>query len=643
MANVISILTQGVANKIAAGEVVEGPASVVKELVENALDARSTAIEVCIENGGIDRIQVRDNGEGMSADDALLCLKRHATSKIVGAEDLNHISTLGFRGEALPSIVSVSKLELITREKDSIEGTCIVVNGGEIKKQESIGCPLGTVVTVKQLFYNTPARLKYLKSTSTEFGKISDFINRLSLSYPSVSFSLFHNGRKITQTPGKSNILETIAAIYGKDLAKNMLPVACKNDGMNISGFIARPTHTRSSRHYQSFFVNDRYIRSKLMSDALQEAFHTLLPVHRYPIGILYLTCSPTHVDVNVHPAKMEVRFRYEKAVYQLVLTSIKNTLGKAQLIPEIISEQWKEDKKPVIKPIQNDFDFNFSQKHFNETSEKDNHCKEINSNDKSLELKPINEVKDALEKVCINSVTVKESPPKSKESFKIKNELVHQSYQVSPKSSEHLGNKSNHEQSPSAYTMIPIGQIDETYIVCQDGKNMVLIDQHAAHERILYEKFMKETEKKQISSQILLIPETIELTPQEYEIIVQNIYFLENIGLDVECFGQNTFIVRAIPAFLEQAETKDFVLAIIDQVMTFGKGNTLTECIESTVIMMSCKAAIKAGKRLELNEMHNLITQLAQTKMPYTCPHGRPTTIKFTGYELEKMFKRVQ
>ncbi len=643
MANVISILAQGVANKIAAGEVVEGPASVVKELVENAIDAKSTSIEVSIENGGVDSIQVRDNGKGMSADDALLCLKRHATSKIVGADDLNHISTLGFRGEALPSIASVSKLDLITREKDSIEGTCIVVNGGEIKKQESIGCPLGTVVTVKQLFYNTPARLKYLKSTSVEFGKISDFINRLSLSYPSVSFSLFHNRRKITQTPGKGNIRETIASIYGKDLAKNMLHVSCESDDMNISGFIARPTHTRSSRHYQSFFINGRYIRSKLMSDALQEAFHTLLPVHRYPIGMLYLTCPPTHVDVNVHPAKMEVRFRHEKAVYQLVLTSIKNTLGNAQLIPEIISDQWKEDKKPVSKPIQNDLNLNFSQNRFNEIPPKNNRDEQSNHKDKPLESEPINEVKEALEKVFINPVTVKESSPKPKKPFKRQNEYVHQSCQVSPKPSGYDSNKSNHKASPLAYTMIPIGQIDQTYIVCQDGKNMILIDQHAAHERILYEKFMKDAEQQQISSQILLISETIELTPQEYEIITRNISFVKNLGFDIESFGQNTFIVRAIPAFLQQTETKDFILAIIDQVLTLGKGTTLTECIESTVIMMACKAAIKAGKRLDLNEMHHLITQLSQTKMPYTCPHGRPTTIKFTGYELEKMFKRVQ
>lgn len=579
----IFVLDEITANKIAAGEVVERPASVVKELVENALDAGSTQIRIDIAEGGAKSIKITDNGAGISPGDVQLAFQRHATSKITDASDLDTIGTLGFRGEALPSIAAVSRVTMATRTSDEIAGRKIEIHGGkEINFQEA-GCPVGTSILVEDLFFNTPARKKHMKSLNVEAGHISDIVGRLAMACSEVSFQLTNNGRQVLQTPGNGNNIEAIAAVYGLETARQMIELNYQDEFLKIKGYLAKPVVSRSNRNHQSLYINKRFIRSRLISDAVEEGYHTLCNIGRHPLVIINFAMNPQLVDVNVHPTKMEVRFSNESELYTTISKVVRETLLGGEIIPDISIPAKK--KPPKTEYVQ--------------------------------------------EKIVISAPTVREHKPEIYQEVE-KREMPQVSAAVGeePTVTENLP------------YMEPIGQIDATYIVAKGESGMYMIDQHAAHERVLYEKFMNRQEE--IMAQELLMPVTLELTGLETQFLVNNILIFTDLGFKLEHFGGNTFLIRAVPQLLPGQDEKRFFMDLLDTLSGEKKTLTTSEIRENMLTTMACKAAIKANHRLSLVEMEELIHRLGETKNPYTCPHGRPTIIHMSSYELEKKFKRV-
>jgi len=607
MPRAVKVLDPSVANQIAAGEVIERPASVVKELIENAIDAGSTIISIAVENGGIDLIRVADNGSGMSREDATLALQRHATSKIVNTSDLTSLSTLGFRGEALPSIAAVSKLEVFTRLPEAIEATKITVKGGIIQSIEPAGAPAGTVVNVRDLFFNTPARKKFLKSPVAEFGQIIDIVNKLALAYPQIAFHLVHNQREYLSTTGRGNLLDTIMQIYGKEVARQLITLNYHHNGCVIKGFIGKPSLNRANRNQQVFFVNGRYIKSRLISNALEDAYHTLLMLNRYPFAILSIHLPSSELDVNVHPAKIEIRFSDEKTVYEKIHTAVKQALQSASLIPEV-SLETAEPKIAALKTEQ-----------------------------QSLAIDDIkhNQISEDVSFSHRNNL-LNESPAAYRHLLTEKQVV---NAQVSSESQTELEESS--AQKRDRLFLLPIGQIDNTYIIAQGDACMFIIDQHAAHERVLYEQYMQQNNKA-INIQELLFPLSIELSPVEYSVVNENKSCFRELGFVIDEFGMNSILIRGIPVSLNSSSCLEVVKELIEYVMQNYRGKSPAEMKEGMIITMACKAAIKAGKRLDSSEINDLINQLLSTSNPYTCPHGRPTLIKMTVYELEKKFKRV-
>lgn len=587
MANIV-VLDEITANKIAAGEVVERPASVVKELVENALDAGSTQIKIDIAQGGAKSIQITDNGAGISPAEVQLAFQRHATSKITAASDLEAIRTLGFRGEALPSIAAVSRVTMTTRTNDKISGTKIEIHGGkEINFQEA-GCPVGTTILVEDLFFNTPARKKHMKSLNVEAGHISDIVGRLAMVCPEVSFQLTSNGRQVLQTPGNGNTIEAIAAVYGLETARQMLELNYQDELLKIRGYLAKPVVSRSNRNHQSLYINKRFIRSALISNAIEEGYHTLHNIGRHPLVVMDLAINPHLVDVNVHPTKMEVRFSNESDLYTTISKVVRETLLGGEIIPEISIPV--KTKAPKTEYVQ--------------------------------------------EKIEISAPVVKESQPSNYSKPQPKLSDLKEMTELSTKVEEATNDSDNLPY------MEPIGQIDATYIVAKGESGMFLIDQHAAHERILYEKFMGRAEE--IMTQELLMPITLELTGLETQFLVNNILIFTDLGFKLEHFGGNTFLIRAVPQLLPGQDEKAFFMDLLDTLSGEKKTLTTSEIREKMLTTMACKAAIKANHRMSLMEMEELLQRLGKTKNPYTCPHGRPTIIHMSSYELEKKFKRV-
>ncbi|GAB6100748.1 DNA mismatch repair endonuclease MutL [Halanaerocella petrolearia] len=619
----INLLPEKVANKIAAGEVVERPASVVKELVENSIDANSSQIKVKVKNGGKDYIQVIDNGQGMAAEDTRLAFERHATSKIEQANDLFALRTLGFRGEALPSIAAVSKVEIVTKAEDSLSGTKLQLAGGEIKDKESCGCRQGTNIIVRDLFFNTPVRYKYLKKTSTEIGHISDIINRLSLSYPNISFSLEHNDRKILETTGNGNLLDVIFNIYGREVAQEMIEVDYEDHYMQLKGFIAKPTVTRSSRRHQSYFVNGRFIKSGLMSKAVEEAYHTLLTIDRYPIVVLKLKLNPIHVDVNIHPTKLEAKFSRGDLVYELVKEGVSQAIKGSELVPELklsqLNKQKESDKKEVDEKetpkeeykqnklqlqknkesnSKNKKRFNYRQNNYNKQDSKEERAKKI---DKLFGVKQVGSEDNKL-----------------KEDLEIKE--------------ENLDYQSN-------FKLIPLGQIHQTYIVAQGKDGMYIIDQHAAHERIIYENLLAKFKEEEVQIQELLVPLQLELTYQEVKLLEDRKDRLEQLGFEVEEFGGNSYILRGVPVQLYNLDDKDLIFDSIDRLLE-QEATENYQLVEEFITMLACKTAIKAGDKLSTEEMNQLLGEVDEYDVT-NCPHGRPVVMHLSKKELEKEFKR--
>jgi len=570
----IKLLDDELINKIAAGEVVEKPASVVKELIENSVDSGANIITVELNEGGKSLIKVTDNGSGMEREDAENSILRHATSKISKTDDLFNIKSLGFRGEALASIAAVSNLKLITKTKESIEGTKVLVSGSKIIKVESIGAPNGTTVEVSDLFFNTPARKKYLKNMKTELNSVIDIVTRYALLHPEISFKLIHDSNAIVNSPASEDVLGTILNIYGKDLAKSMVSIENVSEDISVKGFISKPEFSRADKDWISVFVNGRYIKSKIISDAIIDSYHTLLHSNRYPAAIIIIELEPIKVDVNVHPQKTEIKFSSEQKVYETVLDSCKKALSDVSLIPEISPN----DKQSVLVTAK--------------TIPKPKVAEKI------YESKPL--------QTALISVT----------------ETVEAETEKLPK-------------------MTILGLIHNCYIAAEDKDGFLLCDMHAAEERIRYERLMKQYENKGIEVQELLSPMQIELSSIDSNVVGSNLKLLDKFGFRLEDFGNNSFILRTVPMIIKKQLNKDLILDIIAELKQ-NRFKTINEIKESIIARMACRGSVKQGERIEVSQMYKILKELHTCENPYTCPHGRPTIIKFTKSYLEKKFKRT-
>lgn len=775
---IIKILDEHIANQIAAGEVVERPSSVVKELVENSIDAGATRIDVSVEEGGLQLIRVKDNGSGIADDDAENAFLRHATSKIQTGKDLFSIRSLGFRGEALPSIAAVAKVELVTSTESSGLGRRLVIEGGAIKSYEPAQSMQGTEITVRELFYNTPARLKYMKTIQTELGHISDLIYRLALSYPRIAFTLKHNEHTLLQTIGNGDLLQVIASVYGVQTAKGMLQVKGEHLDFEVEGYIGKPELTRSNRNAMSWMINGRYVRSFPLNQAILRAYHTFLPINRYPMLVLHVTMHPSLVDVNVHPAKLEVRFSKEVELCAFIEETVKQLLHKQRLIPEAAPKkakvrtyveqaelQWEAaetmaaNREKQLKPMgalvvesdpssaaqlakedreqlrsnadtshqpsvqrQPDSTGKWNQTAATEMSRVapegvqptnesviDSTAQSGSVEQKKTEQQQLQEEDRKKEDVSAGAASADPVAIKPAESSssnedavdspaKLKQAVDHDvnpstSYDAETASiasgqetrervretSPSYGGRNAGNINASAYSnakqqagqaavkagaekwkewlteegstdnaALPkfpslsyIGQLHGTYLIASNEEGLYLIDQHAAHERINYEYYYERFGKPVEASQELLLPITLEFTPADAERIRSRMHLLEQVGIVMEPFGGQTFLVRSHPYWFPKGEETEIIQEMTDWVLS-EKAPDIAKLREASATMCSCKASIKANQRLTAAEAETLFVRLGICLQPFTCPHGRPIVIRFTTYDLEKMFKRV-
>lgn len=631
----IHIMDEFLSNKIAAGEVVERPSSVVKELVENAIDAGSTSIEVVLEEAGMSSIQVIDNGCGMDEDDALISFQRHATSKINNEHDLFRIRTLGFRGEALASIASVSKIHLITSNGE--EGIEVQLDGGQMIEKKPGPLRKGTDMTVSQLFFNTPARLKYMKTIQTELGHTIDLMNRLALCYPNIAFKLTHHDHELLQTNGRGDMRQVLAAIYGVSNAKKMVHFEGESKDYKISGYATIPEITRASKNYMSIFVNGRWVRHYTVQKAMIDAYHTFLPIGRYPISVIHIEGDPFLTDVNVHPAKQQIRLSKEPDLMQLIEQVLHKAIRHSMQAPEIAQKK----KKPAPSSEQINFwkNINYDTTNMPQFNEKIKRGENENSSETGFSSVFKD---DIINEQTEKGFAVEESWEEIKESQGIS--------QLEPDSQEIWSNdeETTEEITPTETPKEPfpeleiVGQIHGTYIVAQSEDGFYLIDQHAAQERIKYEYFKdKVGEVNADERQSLLLPLTFHYSADEALILRENTKALEDVGVYLEEFGQNSFVVREHPTWFPQGFESEIIEELIEQVLKERKTD-IKKLREAAAIMMSCKRSIKANHYLDKSQMERLLQDLKTRVNPFTCPHGRPVIVHFRTYEIEKMFKRV-
>lgn len=652
----IKELELSLANKIAAGEVVERPASVVKELLENAIDAQATQIDITIKESGIQSIRVVDNGTGIEEDDIAKAFGRHATSKINNDYDLFHIRTLGFRGEALASISSVSRVTMKTCT-DGMLGHEVRVENGEITKKQPAKAKKGTDILVEDLFYNTPARLKYVKSLYTELGKITDIVNRMAMSHPNIAFNLISDDKTVISTNGSGRTNEVMAEIYGMKIAKDLVPINGETDDYVVNGFICKPEHTRSNRHYISIFINGRYIKNFVLNKAIIEGYHTLLPIGRYPIVYLNIEMDPILVDVNVHPTKLEVRLSKEQLLYDLINQKIKEAFRGMSLIPDTSLEKQKPKKsqKEIFEQQKIDFEAKRNQNitQQQQVSHKSESVEEIEkTNDAtSREPSPSWQFKDKTEHHSViqedtikqednRDIDVQHDEPEhienNEETYEVQDtvEYVDTPYQA-PIEEEQVS------EAPRVPYMEVVGQVHGTYIVAQNDTGMFMIDQHAAQERIKYEFFKEKIGEVTNETQSLLLPLTFNFSKDEHMIIEKYLQSLAEAGVFLEPIGHHDYMVSEYPVWLPNVDAEEIIKDMIDYVLNHEKVD-IKKLREDAAIMMSCKKSIKANHYLRNHEMSHLIDELRETTDPFTCPHGRPIIIELTTYELEKLFKRV-
>lgn len=596
MANV-KLLDTSTINKIAAGEVVERPASVVKELVENAIDAGARRIEIEIQNGGKALIRVTDDGIGMSREDAALSVKRHATSKLSTAADLQRITTLGFRGEALPTIAAVSKFTLQTRRAEDELGTKIKIDGGKLQDTHEIGCKVGSTVLVEDLFFNTPARLKFLKSTPTEANKIHDFIIKLALSRPHVAFRFINGNRTALATPGNGNLLDTLNAIYGTELTDSLLTLKQDDDNLKLAGYVTKPNILKSYRGWQTFIINGRVVENRTISKAVDEAYKSLIPKTGFPLAIVIIDVPQSSIDVNVHPQKIELKFDDEGKIFKAVYHAVRQAVeGKDDTSEHDLTEVAAAPETPHFEQL--DLSKEFQEPPTKKTSERKKKPKDDFDLEKTLP--PVDEPKER------PKPQPKVEPPKK------------------------------------SFELEPIGQVARCYIVAQGGNDLYLVDQHAAHERILFDRLSNYAER--IPAQGLLIHRVMKFDSREADLIEKNLSVFAELGFTLEPSGDNEFRLIEVPLDAADTDAENLLRGIITEIFDgVNEADDIAKKIRQAMLATTaCKAAIKAGQELNFRQMEILLNELSTTAHPHTCPHGRPTIIKFTADDLAKMFKRT-
>lgn len=702
----IHVLDQITIDKIAAGEVIERPASVVKELVENAIDAGSGSVTVEIKEGGISYMRIADNGCGIARDDVQNAFLRHSTSKIRAAEDLEHIASLGFRGEALSSIAAVSQVEMITKTKEQLLGTRYQIAGGKEEGLEDTGASDGTTFLIRQLFYNVPARRKFLKTPITEASHVGDLMTRLALSHPEISFQFINNGQSRLHTSGNGNLKDVIYHVYGREITANLIPLEYKNNGLSLSGYIGAPLISRGNRNFENYFINGRYVKSNIIYRAIEDAYKDFSMQHKFPFTVFHITIDGEHVDVNVHPTKMELRFNNQQEVYNTLYEAIDSALHGRELIPKVTldepkvpraeavpvtkekqnfrttgssvsfastagnmtkqaaqSEMWAGVQTPVKQktkiPLKEErnLDYFMEQMKKRVTSyHQQNSSAEVKS--RSDIFKPERQADRIREAVSQYKATARDA---KKQEFPKKTDVTPEipgtaktTAEKTTANGQGIDIKANEKpeqmdlfedrfldkERKADYTLI--GQIFDTYWLVQFENSLYIIDQHAAHERVLYERTLREMKNREFTSQMISPPIILNLTMQEAELLRQYMDRFTRIGFEFEEFGQDSFAVRSVPDNLFSIAKKDLLLEMIDHLSDELNRNQPSDLIDEKIASMSCKAAVKGNMSLSAAEVDTLIGELLLLDNPYHCPHGRPTIISMTKRELEKKFKRI-
>lgn len=648
----IQVLDQETINKIAAGEVIERPSSVVKELVENAIDAGATAVTIEIKDGGISFIRITDNGSGISKDDIPMAFLRHSTSKIKSIEDLMNVSSLGFRGEALSSIAAVSQVELITKTADDFTGSRYVIEGGNEISLGEVGAPDGTTFIVRNLFYNTPVRRKFLKTAATEAGYVNALIEHLSLSHPDISFRFINNNQNKLHTSGNMNLKDIIYGVYGRDITSNLMEISGKTQDVEITGFIGKPVICRGNRGYENYYINGRYIKSSIITKAIEEAYKGYIMPHNYPFTAIHFKINPSIMDVNVHPTKMELRFSKNEFVYRFVLETVKECLANRELaarvkLPDPVKQQQFTKSPENIKQTEKSYvQENTDSIPYQAPRIEPPRESFYNSTESSVKQKNVNENQTT---GFIKNITdyTKMPPTRLPEPFEIKrsDEMIKEDKKIYEAEKKQEAEQLSMFDTPlmsgkakADYRII--GQLFETYWLIEYEDKFYMMDQHAAHEKILYERFMNHLKVKDMDTQMIMPPVIIELNMQQEDAYKRNKQAFSRLGFEIEEFGGNAYKVNGLPAGLPNINLKQMLIDMIDGLT--DDNSTDLDIITERVATMSCKAAVKGNNKLSFEEAKELIEELMQAENPYNCPHGRPTLIVMSKYEVERKFKRI-
>ena len=653
----IQVLDPITIDKIAAGEVIERPASVVKELVENAIDAGATAVVVEIKEGGISFMRITDNGCGIDREDVRSAFLRHSTSKIRSVDDLLHIGSLGFRGEALSSISAVAQVELITKTKDQTFGTLYRIAGGKEETLEDTGAPDGTTFIIRQLFYNTPARRKFLKTPMTEASHVGDLMTRLALSHPHISFQFINNGQSKLHTSGNGKLKDVIYHIYGREIAANLLKAEYDTPELKITGFLGKPIISRGNRNFENYYVNGRYARNSIISRAIEDAYKDFTMQHKYPFVVLHIEIDGEHVDVNVHPTKMELRFNNQQEVYNAIYSAVDQGLHEKELIPHVEMPESKAAVKSTLEPKaavkstlepkaavkstpEHNLEYFMSKMKERVLAEHEEKKKKEKKKEDAVTKQPLNTIQNIAEEKTpymqntavrpqISTQTTASEPPKQKASPV-----------EPPKQMELFEDHLLTREAMQKYKVV--GQVFETYWLVEYDNSLYIIDQHAAHERVLYEKTLKSMQTREFTSQMISPPIVLNLSMQEAELLNTYMDRFTRIGFEIEEFGQDSYAVRAVPDNLFSIAKKELLIQMLDSLSDEIARNQSPDLIDEKIASMSCKAAVKGNMKLSVQEVDALIGELLSLDNPYHCPHGRPTIIAMTKRELEKKFKRI-
>ena len=659
----ITVLDQSTINKIAAGEVIERPSSVVKELLENAIDAQATAVTVEIRDGGISYIRVTDNGCGIPKEEVPLAFLRHSTSKIKSVEDLFTVSSLGFRGEALSSIASVAQVELITKTSEQLSGTRYQIEGGVERSYEEVGAPDGTTFLVRNLFYNTPARQKFLKTAQTEGSHVAALVEKIAMSHPDISIRFIQNNQNRLHTSGNHNLKDIIYTVFGREIAANLLPVESEQEVLQVHGFAGKPVIARSNRSFENYYINGRYVKSGLIGKAIEDAYKPFMMQHKYPFVLLHISIEPEYLDVNVHPTKMELRFRNGEQVYQMIFQAISQALSHKELIPQVDLVKREEEKALEEAQKRAPHPEPFEVKRQAAMVQKSDESRTMQPQEpaKSRTMQPpIYKSEAVYGKIAESRAELEPeiqaaAPVESRKLEQKQQELEQKQQELEQKQQEQEQKATGQAEQPQQLDLFEekllepknrirhklIGQLFDTYWLVEFNEHLYIIDQHAAHEKVLYEKTMRTLKTREFTSQMLNPPIILTIGSTEEVLLKKYMKYFQDIGFEIEPFGGREYAVRAVPDNLFSVAKKELLMEMIDD-LSEDAGARTADMIHDRVATMSCKAAVKGNNHLSFAEADHLIDELLNLDNPYACPHGRPTIISMSKYELEKKFKRI-